>query len=375
MSSGSIADWKSWCDEIGAKLCDPNAQPNDFLKYTLIPSVINELPKVPALMIDWPDQLFESSNFRFQVRSGDASHDFHDCQLDIVEWGARQSFTFVLSAGENLKTRLALEIEPQRDEHGERDSTYRVRYISGDRVTIQAAGEGWEEVSFFEANPPLVRLADGSQISGNILLKPREELPDTFERALIRTLDWTGVDFKKESRWKDGAFVDNSIQGRFIEHLAEGPATFIIDDDDQGESADVVSIEETTDTVIVNLWHCKFAGGATPGARADDLYVVCGQAEKSAKWTWSFENLVKHLLIRENEHRRGRPTRFIRGSAQELVTLRKSARRKFVVFRVGIVQPGFSKANAPPEHLAIIGGTNGFIRCITDEALTVYASD
>jgi superfamily II DNA or RNA helicase len=375
MSSGSIADWKSWCDEIGAKLCDPNAQPNDFLKYTLIPSVINELPKVPALMIDWPDQLFESSNFRFQVRSGDASHDFHDCQLDIVEWGARQSFTFVLSAGENLKTRLALEIEPQRDEHGERDSTYCVRYVSGDRVTIQAAGEGWEDVSFFEANPPLVRLADGSQISGNILLKPREELPDTFERALIRTLDWTGVDFKKESRWKDGESVDNSIQGRFIEHLAEGPATFIIDDDDQGESADVVSIEETTDTVIVNLWHCKFAGGATPGARADDLYVVCGQAEKCTKWTWSFENLVKHLLVRENEHRRGRPTRFIRGSAQELVTLRKSARRKFVVFRVGIVQPGLSKANVPPEHLAIIGGTNGFVRCITDEPLTVYASD
>jgi hypothetical protein len=84
---------------------------------------------------------------------------------------------------------------------------------------------------------------------------------------------------------------------------------------------------------------------------------------------------VKHLLIRQNEHRRGRPTRFIRGSAQELVTLRKSARRKFVVFRVGIVQPGLSKANAPPEHLAIIGGTNGFIRCITDEPLTAYASD
>jgi hypothetical protein len=105
-----------------------------------------------------------------------------------------------ISAGENLKTRLALEIEPHRDEHGERESTYRVRYISGDRVTIQATGEGWEDVSFFEANPPLLRLADGSQISGNILLKPREELPDTFDRALIRTLDWTGVNFKKETR-------------------------------------------------------------------------------------------------------------------------------------------------------------------------------
>jgi hypothetical protein len=183
------------------------------------------------------------------------------------------------------------------------------------------------------------------------------------------------VNFKRESRWKDGAFVENSIEGRFIQHLEEGLATFIIDDDDQGESADVVSIEETTDTIIVYLWHCKYAGGATPGERADDLYVVCGQAQKSAKWTWSFENLVKHLSIRENEHRRGRPTRFIRGSTHELATLRKSARRKFVVFRVGVVQPGFSKTIAPPEHLAIIGATNGFIRCITDEPLLVYGSD
>ena len=66
--------------------------------------------------------------------------------------------------------------------------------------------------------------------------------------------------------------------------------------------------------------------------------------------------------------------RFIGGSAQELVTLRKSARRKFVVFRVGIVQP-VSKANAPTEHLAISGETNGFIRCITDEPRILYASD
>jgi len=375
MSSGSIAAWKSWCDKVGAKLSNPNAQPNDFLKYTLIPSAINELPVSPALMVDWPDQLFEYSNFRFQVHTTDASYDFHDCQLDIVEWGARQSFTFVLTAGENVKTCLALEIEPHHDEHGERESTYRVRYVSGQRVEIQAAGERWADVAFFEANPPLVRLADGSQLSGNILLRPHEDLPDTFDRALVRTLDWSEVDFKTESRWKDGKFRENSIQNRFIQHLEEGLATFIIDDDDQGESADVVSIAETTDTIIVNLWHCKYAGGATPGERADDLYVVCGQAQKSAKWTWSFENLVKHLLIRENEHRRGRPSRFIRGSTHELVTLRKSARRKFVIFKVGIVQPGFSKANAPPEHLAIIGATNGFIQCITDQPLVVYGSE
>lgn len=375
MSSGSIATWKSWCDQVGTKLSNPDSQPNDFLRYTLIPSVVNELPVSPALMVDWPDQLFEFSNFRFQVHTTDTSYDFHDCQLDMVEWGNRHSFTFVLSAGESVRTCLALDIEPHRDEQGERDSTYRVRYVSGDRIQIQASGHKSSDVEFFEANPPLVRLADGSQLSGNILLRPHEHLPDTFDRSLVRTLDWSGVDFSKESRWKDGQFRDNSIQDRFIQDLEQGPATFIIDDDDQGESADVVSIEENTDNVVVNLWHCKYAGGAMPGERADDLYVVCGQAEKSAKWTWSFENLVKHLLVRENEHRRGRPTRFIRGTTHELVTLRKSARRKFIIFRVGIVQPGFSKTKAPPEHLAIIGATNGFIQCVTDHPLIVYASN
>jgi hypothetical protein len=39
------------------------------------------------------------------------------------------------------------------------------------------------------------------------------------------------------------------------------------------------------------------------------------------------------VLIRENDHRRGRPSRFIRGSAHELVTLRKSARRKAAIRR------------------------------------------
>ena len=75
------------------------------------------------------------------------------------------------------------------------------------------------------------------------------------------------------------------------------------------------------------------------GERAADLYELCGQAEKSTKWTWSLENLVKHLVVRESKHGRGRPSRFIRGSLSGLVTLRKSARKKFVVFRVGIVQP------------------------------------
>ena len=371
MTSGSLAQWKSWCDEIGAKLISTTAQPNDFLKYTLIPAAINELPAVPALMVDWPDQLFESANFRFDVIAGANSYGFHDCQLDLLDWTQRNAFRFALHAGTTVETILELTIQAEP----ERESTYAVRRIGGDDVQIDAVGQRWDVENFFATNPPLVRLSDGSQLSGNILLKPREELAETFDRDLVRTIDWTGVDLTKESRWKEDQLRTDSIQHRFIRYLEDGLSSFIIDDDDSGESADIVSIEETAETISVNLWHCKYAGGANPGERAADLYVVCGQAEKSVKWTWNLENLVKHLLIRESSHRRGRPTRFIRGSAAGLVTLRKGARRKFVTFKIGIVQPGLSKGNVPNDHLAVLGSTNSFVQCVTDNPLIVYASE
>lgn len=371
MAAGSLAQWRAWCDEIGAKLDDPNVTPNEFLRFTLIPAVVGKLPNAPPLTADWPETLFESSNFRFQVNDSGTVYDFHDCQIDLGEWKeGGTSFTFILRAGDTIETALELVIEP----HEDKESTYSVKRISGQNVGVETAGDKQPIAEFFCENPPLVRLADGSQLSGNILLKPREDLIETFDRDRIQTLDWSSVTLTKESRWKDGALREDSIQQAFIRHLETGPATFIFDDDDTGESADVVSIEETETKVTVQLWHCKYAGGKAPGTRADDLYVVCGQAEKSVKWTWNLETLIKHLLVRESEHRRGRPSRFIRGTAAELITLRKAARRKYVSFQIGIVQPGLIGSTAPAEHLAVLGATNTFIRCITNNSLIVYGS-
>lgn len=370
MTSGSLAQWRRWCDDIGGKLSDAGTRPDDFLKYTLVPTIINELPEARALMVDWPDQLFESSHFHFQVRTPDRSFDFHDCELRLLEWQARDCFKFALRAGEEIETQLSLHI----DAHGESESTYRVQRSGGANFYIEAAGQSWDVTEFFNNNPPLVRLEDGSQLSGNILLKPREEMGEVFDRGLIEVLDWAGTDLSKESRWKNGQVRHDSIQQRFIEHLSAGAASFVIDDDDQGESADIVTIEEAQESITVFLWHCKYSSGTQPGHRVGDLYEVCGQAQKSVKWTWSLDRLIKHLIVRESKYCRGRRSRFIRGSTHDLATLRKAARRKFVRFRIGIVQPGLSKATIPPDHLAIIGSTSSFVQCITDNPLLVVGS-
>ncbi|TAX26710.1 DEAD/DEAH box helicase [Rhizobium leguminosarum] len=369
LSSGTLADWIDWCDGIGRKLVDVAARHDDFLRHTLIPRAIVELPASEALLVDWPDQLFESSTFRFEIRAGGATFGFHDCELDLIEWAPGNSFTFVLKGGEEVSITLKLTL---REETAEVDG-YLVEKLAGPDAEIDAAGKMALVQDFFQANPPLVRLADGSQLSGNILLKPQDELPELYDTANLSFLDWRGVDLTKESRWKDGVLREDSIQHRFAEHLLNGPASFIIDDDDTGESADIVAIEETDDTIVVFLWHLKYSQPVM-GRRADDLYVVCGQAQKGVKWTWNLKTLINHLTARETSHRKGRETRFIRGNLNDLATLRKAARRKFVEYRIGIVQPGLNGENIPAEHLALLGATSNFILTVTGRPLLTVAN-
>lgn len=376
MSSGSIAQWKSWCDSLGEKLRDEAARVDSFLQHTLVPSIITVFPPSHAVMADWPDQLFEFANFRFEVRiEGGQHHSFNDCQIDLQSWSEAggDKFTFLLLAGEEIEATFELVIISPVETG--RESTYDVRKIQGPNIQIISGGKTWEAADYFKENPPLVRLADGSQVSGNILLKPREELFETFPRERIEALDWTGTNIRIESRWKDGAIRANSIQQKFAEKLLSGPATIVFDDDDTGESADLVSIEETDTEIIVHLWHCKYSGGDDPGHRAKDLYEVCGQAQKSTKWTWSLEQLIKHMVTRETSLNRGRPSRYLRGSNESLVTIRRGARKKLISFRVGIVQPGLSRGQSSTEHLAILGASDNFIKTLTNNPLRVVGSD
>lgn len=372
LSTGTLAEWREWCRHLGTKLSNNETGPDDFLRYTLVPNELQGfLPDEVALLADWPDQLFEAATFKFNVVMGDRSFDFHDCQLDLGEWNVGgNGFTFTLTAGEGVvATYRQTLLTVARD-----GLKYRIEHVTGPELWIDAFSRRVSAVEFFTTSPPMIRLADGSQLSGEILLKPREALGETFPRASIQSLDWGSTNLRQESRWKNGEYRPQSIQQRFIEYLENGSYSFIIDDDDSGESADIVAIEETEDTIAVTLWHCKYASGDSPANNVEDLYEVCGQAQKSTKWAWSFPNLVRHITDRETRLLRGRDSRFARGSLRQLVTLRKTSRRKFIIFKVGIVQPGLHAAGITNEHLTILGATNNFLRTVTNSPLTVFAS-
>ena len=128
----------------------------------------------------------------------------------------------------------------------------------------------------------------------------------------------------------------------------------------------------------MDLYYCKYSGGEAPGARIDDMYVVCGQAQRSIMWLHNKErrsDLFAHLLKRDADRvESGRPTRFEIGSKDRLAQIRDLSRVCAVALRVYIVQPGLSKAGAAEHQLALLGVTERFLSETYQVPLKVYCS-
>lgn len=134
----------------------------------------------------------------------------------------------------------------------------------------------------------------------------------------------------------------DSIQYRVIQELLNDDYTVVFDDDDAGESADIVAIRDHEDRIEIQLYHCKYSSSARAGRRIGDLYEVCGQAQKSIRWKAAHVTAIfEHLLAREPRIRDGiEYTRFERGDTTILLSLRNKSRRYPVEYTIIIVQPG-----------------------------------
>ncbi|MNR08968.1 hypothetical protein D3C85_1251500 [compost metagenome] len=192
-------------------------------------------------------------------------------------------------------------------------------------------------------------------------------------------LDWTGIDITKESQREERH--KDSVQFRTIEHIkTENRHEIVFDDDGAGEAADIVGISLDSQTqprlITVDLYHCKYSGGEKPGARIDDMYVVCGQAQRSVMWLHNKErrtDLFAHLLKRDADRvESGRPTRFEVGSKDRLVQIRDLSRICAVTLKIYIVQPGLSKTGAAVHQLALLGVTDRFLSETYQTPLKVY---
>jgi hypothetical protein len=159
------------------------------------------------------------------------------------------------------------------------------------------------------------------------------------------------------------------------ELVNDGSWDVVIDDDGTGEIADIVALKVEGSELLVNLVHCKFSSEDLPGARVDDLYVVCGQAEKCVRWRRDISLLFQQLIRRE----RGRVQRGMRsgmeiGTAESLYSMEEQAQLLRPRFTVGIAQPGLSKAKISTPQLHLLACTQVYLYETANSSLAVYCS-
>jgi hypothetical protein len=101
----------------------------------------------------------------------------------------------------------------------------------------------------------------------------------------------------------------------------------IFDDDGPGEVADIVAMAERSGFIIIHLFHCKYSVKSSPGARQQDVYVLCGQAQVSVQWRSNLQRLFSHLIHRDVDRcKNGGVTRFEKGTRKGLLKLQRKTR-------------------------------------------------
>lgn len=351
-----------WCKHIGTKLIDATIDPDVVLKGTLKPVIVIARPEGMPVSVDWPEQIYKSSETPWSVSINGKVFHISEVNLEVIDRTLLGPIKVAI-VSEQSRAEFELEIFPFED-----TSDFRFKLIGGESVYILQDEVPAPADRFFTANPPRVWLADGASLDGNQLTALKTDLPPYAIEKLVADWDWTGINVRKESQGE--AKEQDSVQAAVISRLKAGSYHLIFDDDDKGEAADVVAATvvgsfDAPERLDVELYHCKFSRAAKAGGRVEDLYVVCGQAQTSIRWMASSEkrsDLFTHLLRREAMRQdRGAPTRIERGDRALIETLREMSYTTRVAVKIVIVQPGVSKAAISDTQLRLLSVTENYL--------------
>ncbi|XRQ09241.1 DEAD/DEAH box helicase [Actinomadura welshii] len=363
----SLKAWSDWCDRQGSKLLDSTIDLEKIFDGFIIPEDLTERPPYVLLGVQWPWHVYTGSRDRLTVSYDDRNYTLTDVDFEVDDYSPAGPFLFSLVTN-------AWRVPYQAD-YDTKGLVYRPRgqdavVVSGGRGTQPRPLEEW-----LNANKPDLFLEGDRLIDEDgRLLNPRYTRRP-FDVALLRPLAWQGVDFTKESQRAQRRA--DSIQYYMSAHLqATGSFDVLIDDDGSGEAADLVGLKIDGQYLDVTLVHCKYSK-STAGNRVKDLYEVCGQAIRGAKWRrGNVLPLLEHLHDRAIKYtsRHGGISPYEIGSPSDLFNVRDQVRMLRPRFHTVIAQPGLQASTATDEQLYLLAGAEKYVRDTTAGDFTVHCS-
>jgi hypothetical protein len=364
--ASDIPEWIEWCRHLGSRLLDESISTATVLEHALLPETVTARPSLVPVTIEWSEVVLQRPEENIKIAVSDVSVPLTDIGLDIARFESEGPLRFRVWSDE---WQVEYDVSFVGEEIEYRPVAGGADILLGRRRTTLA--------QWFKEEPPLIRFADGAFLIYNQLFRisPAGRVP--FDIGRIEPWDWAGTDLAKESQRPERRA--DSIQYRVIQELLTTPRgaaySIVFDDDNTHEAADVVAIGIAEDSLLIELFHCKFAIGGTPGTRVEDLYEVCGQAQRSVVWKGEVDRLFAHLINREARRmRRSGVTRFQLGDLKELLRLRRQAAFLTPSVRITIVQPGITKAAISSGQLELLAGTELYLMETFQIPLGVIAS-
>ena len=359
----SLKHWVDWCDHVGPKMADEGISIDEVMRGFIRPKTLDARPGLVPLAIELWEPLLSTSE-EMRVRSGDADAPLVDLDLRVLDHATSGPISFT-AAADDVSAVYELDLA---------DGAMRYR-ARGPELQVFSRRGGARPLSDYldRAEPLLLLEQDAVVVAPGILLQPDRELAP-FDLARLDAIDWHGVDIRKESQ---GPQRDpTSVQHRVAEHvLSEAAWELVIDDDGTGEIADLVFIRREDERLLITLVHCKFSSEDRPGARVADLYELCGQAQKSAKWRHHNALLFQHLLRRErNRNRKHSRSGILLGSGETLYRIEEAAPVLRPEISVVIAQPGLSKSAASAAVAQLLASAELYLRETASASFRVLCS-
>lgn len=347
-----LQHYQNWCNEIGKIIFDESIDTNVVLQNMLSFEILKKLPKAYPISMDWNPEMYE--HYTQQVHFGESLLPFDEIEMTIEEdTSVGNNIIFSLKTDDYYcKYRINI-LSNQKDKNHQMQYSW----ISGDSIKFICSNTEVSLEDFFIDCPPTIFYADNSISYGIKFCKPKrnaEEIPD----SMISTLTWEGVDLSKESQ-ESAPYRTDSIQYYMVQTIID-KHDYLIDDDGSGEVADLVAIDNSEHQIDVTLYHLKYAKGGKVTRQIENLYQVCGQAQKSIRWKYAGGHKVfQHILKRDElKTSKGRSSSLLKGTVPEIIKLREEAsNKKELRYHIVIVQPGMSKSKCSSEMRILLGNT------------------
>jgi superfamily II DNA or RNA helicase len=364
-ADGLIA-WRDWCLRQGERLTDSTVDLQHVFRDMIIPVALTERPQEHLLAMEWPWELYLGTAGGPSLRHDGAAFRILDADLRVTDHSASGPFQFsVVTPG--WEVAYTGTVGPTG-----------MQYQSvGDDAEVEVGGPGHSVPlsDWMNRHKPTLFLSNDVLITGDDrVLRARTDL-EPFDRSRLESLPWGGVNIRVESQGEHRR--PDSIQA-YVANVLRGEQSFdvLIDDDRAGEAADLVGLRIHGDEMIVTLVHCKFSTADTPGSRVADLYEVCGQAMRGARWRSNNAGpLLVHLDRRVRDYyRRTGGSAFEVGDLETLLRLASLAPQLYPRFETIIAQPGLSAVACGAEQLRLLAGADTYVRAVTKGPLRVLVS-